>query len=150
MDHQVEDLRRQITDLRTGWTTLDTVIRGGNGSEGMVATLARMEVQQEARGEAMGAMSERITQMGDGLQLQIGNLRADLQAQITTVDTTLRGISRQMDEQAQIEQGMLQERQRIAKWLKVGASLAGVLLLGGGVSVATMLTRLGDLVAALP
>ena len=139
MDHQVEDLRRQIQTLQQGWTTLDAVVRGGNGQSGIVATLAKIEAQAEARAVAIEDMSGRIAKLGEGLQGQITELHASL----TDIHHTL-------DAQQKIEQGQLLERQRIAKWLKIGAAVLATLTVGGGVSLATLLQRVSEVLQQLP
>lgn len=139
MDHQVDDLRRQLQTLQQGWTTLDAVVRGGNGQSGIVATLAKIEAQAEARANAIDDMSNRITTLGDGLQKQI----TDLQSSLTCIQRTL-------EAQQQIERGQLLERQRVAKWLKIGAGVLAALTVGGGVSLVTLLQRVSEVLQQLP
>lgn len=127
-DAQIEDVRRQLSSFELRLTTVDNVLRGGNGNIGMVATLVKLQESSEISKRSRAAMDEKL----DSLRVELGKLRGALDAEA----------NRKLGERQAIE--------RLGLVVKIGATILGALSVGSGAALIAVLVRLSEMVQQIP
>lgn len=121
MDAQLEDVRRRLSAVESGFDRLDGTLRGNGDHPGMVASVAALQAQAEER-------------------------RADM----LRVERKLDDVLQSQERESAMVAGERRLIGKTAAWAKFAGAVLVALLAGGGVSVVTLLQRLAAIAESVP